>query len=93
MRTLLKRLFSFRRIDDFDSATAPNEELRGLTRAEAKFAAERKHRELIEAYIRGELSGYQCRIHLNDYLRDSIQFSDEIELIKSSSTCHRDGHY
>lgn len=66
----------------FNSQDAENPELRGLTRKKARDLVEQKRAEFLQAYIEGKISGYQCRIFLNDYIRDSIPLEDEVEFIK-----------
>ena len=72
-------LLKFRR---FKSENAANAELRGLTWQEARYRVEQKRGALLRAYVRGEISGYQCRVFLNDYIRDSIPLADEVAVIE-----------
>jgi hypothetical protein len=60
-----------------------NRELRGLIRTEALNRVNKKRCKLIADYTHGNISGHQCRIFLNDYVRDSIPFKDEMEAIQS----------
>jgi hypothetical protein len=79
----------------FNSQDATNDELRGLSRREALERVEEKRWELLNAYVQGEISGYQCRVFLNDYVRDSIHLADEIDTIAlhqreiAAATLHR----
>ena len=66
----------------FHSQDAANPELRGLPRKEARDLVEQKRSEFLHAYIEGEISGYQCRVFLDDYIRDSIPLEDEVEFIE-----------
>jgi hypothetical protein len=64
----------------FDPSLAKNPELRSLPRNEALFRVDQKRSELIADYIRGDISGHQCRVFLVDYIRDSIPLADELRI-------------
>ncbi len=70
------------RLQRFDSSTAPNASLRGLNRKDGLSKVEQHRKELIRSYVNGEISGFQCRVLLNDYVRDSIHILDELEFIE-----------
>lgn len=66
----------------FNSSAAPNASLRGLNRKDGLSKVEQYRQELLGSYVKGEISGFQCRVLLNDYIRDSIHILDEVDLIE-----------
>lgn len=80
MLTLLDKIRI--RLHKFDSSRVTNAKLRGLSRQEAMYFCEREMHALLDKYISGEINGYQCRVFLNDFIRDSIPLKDEVELIQ-----------
>lgn len=70
------------RFQSFDSCAAPNTALRGLNRKAGLSKVEQYRTELLCSYVNGEISGFQCRVLLNDYIRDSIHILDEVDLIE-----------
>lgn len=70
------------RLRRFDNSKAANANIRGLSRSQALKAIDSYRHELLRDYRAGRITAFQCRIFLNDYIRDSIHIVDEVDCIE-----------